>query len=272
MKDLDGRNVVVTGGSYGIGKDLVKALLEEGANVFPIARNKDKLDATVEELRPFARSGRTVKGYPGDVSDRAVITVVIDSIASEQGGIDVLVNNAGIVIPGYFEELDPDDFETVVKTNYLGAVYATKAALPHLLKHPESAITITSSAAGVMGTFGYSTYSPTKSALIGFAEVLRAELRYKGVQVMVLLPMDTDTPGYVEEKRVRPTECDAVSGSGGTQSTAYVAKCFIKAFKKGRFLAPCGFTGKLFYRMAGIMPGLTDYILKRPVDKVRKTG
>ncbi len=270
MKNLDGKNVVVTGGSYGIGKDLVKALLAEGANVFPVARNREKLDAAVEELAPSAGPGRKVKGYPGDVTDRDGIAAVIDSIASEQGGIDMLVNNAGIVIPGYFEELACDDFETVVKTNYLGAVYATKAALPHLLEHDESAITFTSSAAGVMGTFGYSTYSPTKSALIGFAEVLRAELRYKGVQVMVLLPMDTDTPGYVEEKRVRPAECDAVSGSGGTMSTADVAECFIKAFRKGRFMAPCGFTGKLFYRMAGILPGLTDYILKRPVDKVRR--
>jgi 3-dehydrosphinganine reductase len=270
MKNLNGKNVVVTGGSYGIGKDLVKALLAEGANVFPIARNQDKLDATVEELRPFAGSGRNIKGYPGDVSERDAIKSVIDGIASEQGGIDVLVNNAGIVIPGYFEELTPDDFEAVVRTNYLGAVYATKAALPHLLKHPESAVTFTSSAAGLMGTFGYSTYSPTKSALIGFAEVLRAELRYKGVQVMVLCPMDTDTPGFVDEKKVRPAECDAVSGSGGTMSTADVAECFIKAFKKGRFMAPCGFTGKLFYRMTGILPGLTDYILKSQVDKARR--
>ena len=269
MKNLDGKNVVVTGGSYGIGKEIVRALLGEGANVFTIARNKEKLDASVEELSRDARGGRRIKGYPCDVSDREGIANTIERISSEEGGIDVLINNAGIVIPGYFEKLAVDDFETVLRTNYLGAVYTTKAALPHLLIHKESAITFTSSEAGIKGIFGYSTYSPTKCALIGFAEVLRSELRDKGVQVTVLCPPDTDTPGLEEEKKVRPLETDALAGPKPASADA-VASCFLRGFKKGKFLVVCDFMGKLLYRVNGISPRLADMVLDSMISSGRR--
>ena len=261
MKNLDGKNVVVTGGSYGIGKEIVRAFLGEGANVFAIARNKEKLDASVEELSRDAKNNRRIKGYPSDVSDRDGITHTIERISSEEGGIDVLVNNAGIVIAGYFEKLAVDDFETVLRTDYLGAVYTTKAALPHLLAHEESAVTFTSSGVGYKGFFGYSTYSPAKFAVIGLAEVLRAELKDKGVQVTVLCPSDTDTPGLEEEKKTRPPETDALSGSGGLIAPADVASLFLRKFKKGKFMVISGFGNNVLYRVNGIAPRLTDFIL-----------
>jgi 3-dehydrosphinganine reductase len=269
MKNLDGKNVVVTGGSYGIGKEIVRALLREGANVFPIARNKEKLDASVDELSRDVKGSRRVKGYACDVTDPGGISNMIDRIASEEGGIDVLINNAGIVIPGYFEKLAVDDFETVLRTDYLGAVYTTKAALPYLLTHKQSAITFTSSEAGIKGIFGYSTYSPAKCALIGFAEVLRAELKDKGVQVTVLCPPDTDTPGLEEEKKVRPLETDALAGDKPA-SAEDVASCFLRGFKRGKFLVICDFMGKLLYRVNGISPRLADMVLDSMVSSGRR--
>jgi 3-dehydrosphinganine reductase len=261
MKDLDGKNVVVTGGSYGIGKEVARAFLREGANVFTIARNQEKLEASVEELSRDAKEGRRVRGYPCDVADREGISRVIDTIASEEGGLDVLVSNAGIVIPGYFEKLEVDDFEAVLNTNYLGAIYVIKAALPHLLSRGKSALAITSSPAGYKGVFGYSAYSPTKFALIGLAEVLRTELKSKGVQVTVLCPPETDTPGFAEEKRVRPQETNAVAGSSKLMLPADVAACFLRGFKKGKFMVICDFMSKLLYRVNGISPRFTDFIL-----------
>jgi 3-dehydrosphinganine reductase len=270
MKDLTGKNVVVTGGSYGLGKEIVRAFLKEGANVFAIARNEEKLEACVQEVSRNASGSGRVKGYPCDVTDRQRITATIDRIAAEEGGIDILLNNAGIVIPGYFEELAVEDFETVLRTNYLGVVYATKAALPHLLSNKESAITVTSSVLGYKGIFGYSTYSPTKFALIGLAEVLRSELKNKGVQVTVLCPPDTDTPGLEEERKVRPRETEAVAGSGGLASPADVASQFLTGFKKGKFMVICGFSIKLLYRVNGIAPRLADYILDSMVASEQK--
>jgi 3-dehydrosphinganine reductase len=261
MRDLDGKNVIVTGGSYGIGKEIARAFLKEGANVFTIARNREKLEASIEDLSRDAAEGRRVKGYPCDVSDREGIYNVIETIASGEGGLDVLVNNAGIVIPGYFEKLAVEDFETVLNTNYLGSVYTTKAALPHLLSRDKSAVTFTCSAAGLKGLFGYSAYGPTKSALICMAEVLRAELKSKGVQVTVLCPADTDTPGFAEEKKFRPKETDAIGGSAKLGSPADVAALFLRGFKKGKFMVIGDFMSKLLYRVNGISPRLTDYIL-----------
>jgi len=270
MKDLNGKNVVITGGSYGIGVEMARAFLHEGANVFTIARNKEKLDASVDGLSGHAQLGRKVKGFPCDVTDRDGIKSTIDQIAAEFGGIDVLVNNAGIVIPGYFEELLLDDFEAVIKTDYLGSVYATKAALPHLLKNKKSAVTFTSSVAGIKGVFGYSTYSPAKFAVIGLAETIRQELKPKGVQVTVLLPPDTDTPGFEEEKKVRPKETDVIAGSAGLAPPSEVATAFVEGFKKGKFLVNPSFDGKLLFRIRSISPWFTDFYFDMMVKKGRK--
>ncbi len=256
MKELDGKNVVITGGSYGLGKELARAFLKEGANVFIIARDAVKLEAARAELARDAKGGRTVGSTAADVSERESIVRAIEAVALELGGIDILVNNAGIVHPGYFETLPIESFETVARTDYLGAVYATKAALPYLLKSESSAVTFTSSIAGHKGIFGYSTYSPPKGALIKLAEVLRVELRRRGLQVTVLCPPDTDTPGLASEMQVRPAETSAVAGGAALMSPAAVAECFMRGFKAGKFI--CDFMSKLLYRLNGLSPRLVD--------------
>lgn len=270
MQDLDGKHVVVTGGSYGLGKEIARRFVQEGANVYIVARDPAKLDAAVQELTGQVKRGRRVKGFAADVSDREAIFRAIEAIALEGPGIDILVNNAGIVIPGYFESIPIDAYETVWRTNYQGAVNATKAALPHLLKQERSAVTFTSSLVGCHGIFGYSTYGPTKAALINLAETVRAETRGKGVQVSVLLPPDTDTPGLEAEKKVRPPETNAISGSAREMPADEVAACFLRGFKAGKFIIICEFMGKLLYRMNGISPRFVDLYLDATVMLARR--
>lgn len=269
MMDLRGKNVVITGGSYGIGRELARAFLSEGAHVFVVARGLENLRACESELRKEFPGAR-IKSYQGDVADREGIASVIGEIAERERGIQILVNNAGIVIPGYFEELPAEAFERVAGINYLGAVYATKAALPYLIRNRESAVAFTSSPAGIKGIYGYSTYSPTKAALISLAEVIRAELKGKGVRVCVLCPPDTDTPGFREEVRIRPKETEAIAGSSPPRSPREVAECFMKGFKKGKFLIFCDFNSRLLYRLNGWSPRLVDMLLDRMIS--RKTS
>jgi len=270
MKDLNGKNVVVTGGSYGIGEEIARALLKEGANVFTIARNKEKLDASVEGLQKDARPNRTIKGYAGDVGDWPVISKVIEQIASENGGIDAVINNAGIYIPDYFEKQDVEVFERTDRTNYLGSVFTTKAALPFLLKNKKSAVVFVSSAAGLKGIFGYASYSPTKAAVLSLSEAVSQELKDKGLQVTVLCPPDTETPGHAEELKIRPKECDALSESAGLMTAAEIAEIFIAGFKKGKFMVIGGFDTKLLYRLNGISPRFVDFYFGRIVAKSRR--
>jgi short-subunit dehydrogenase len=270
MKDLNGKNVVVTGGSYGIGEEIARALLKEGANVFTIARNKEKLDASIEGLQKDARANRTAKGYAGDVGDWPVISKVIEQIASENGGIDAVINNAGIYIPDYFEKQDVEVFERTDRTNYLGSVFTTKAALPYLLKNKKSAVVFVSSAAGLKGIFGYASYSPTKAAVLSLAEAISQELKDKGLQVTVLCPPDTETPGHAAELKIRPKECDALSESAGLMTSAEIAEIFVAGFKKGKFMVIGGFDTKLLYRLNGISPRFVDYYFGRIVAKCRR--
>ena len=272
MKDLNGKNVVITGGSYGIGLEIARAFLKEGANVFTIARNKEKLDASVEDIKKDVRGSRTVKGYQGDVGDWAVISQTIEQIANDNGGIDVVVNNAGIYIPDYFEDQDVEVFERTDRTNYLGSVFTTKAALAHLLKHKKSAVVFVSSTVGVTGIFGYSSYGPTKAAVISLAEAVSRELRSKGLEVSVLYPPDTETPGHAVELETRPVECNAISESAKTMSSAEVADAFIAAFKKGKFTIMMDFDTKLLYRLNGISHKFVDLYLDRIVKKCRREG
>jgi 3-dehydrosphinganine reductase len=272
MKELNGKNVVITGGSYGLGLEISRAFLKEGANVCTIARNKEKLDASIEDLRKDVRSGRTVKGYPGDVGDWSKISAVIEQIASDNGGIDVVVNNAGIYIPDYFENQDVEVFERTDRTNYLGSVFTTKAALPHLLKHKKSAVVFVSSAAGIKGIFGYSSYSPTKAAIISLAEAVKQELKDRGLQVTVLCPPDTETPGHAEELKIRPKECDALSESAGLMSAAEVADVFMAGFKKKKFMVIGGFDTKLLYRLNGISPRFVDFYFGRIIKKCQRAS
>ncbi len=272
VKRLDGKNIVVTGASYGIGEEIARAFLKEGANVFAIARNKEKLDACVEGLKRDARANRTVKGYSSDVGDWGRISQAIENIASDNDGIDVLVNNAGIYIPDYFEKQDVEVFERTDRTNYLGSVFATKAALPYLLGRENSAVVFLSSAAGIKGIFGYSSYSPTKAAVLSLAEAINQELKNRGLQVTVLCPPDVDTPGHAEELKTRPPECDALSESAGLMTAAEVAEIFMAGFKRGKFMVIGGFDTKLLYLLNGISPRFVDFYFDRLIKKAQRGG
>jgi 3-dehydrosphinganine reductase len=270
MKDLDGKNVVITGGSYGIGLEIARVFLRQGANVFTVARNKEKLDASVEGLKKDARSNRTVLGYSSDVGDWPRISETIKQIAADNGGIDVVINNAGIYVPDYFERQDVEIFEKTDRTNYLGSVFTTKAALPFLLERKKSAVVFVSSAAGIKGIFGYSSYSPTKAAVLSLAEAVKSELKDKGLQVTVLCPPDVDTPGHAEELKIRPPECDALAESAGLMTASEMAEVFMEGFKKGKFMVIGGFDTKLLYRLNGISPRFVDFYFDRLIAKCRK--
>ncbi len=266
MKDFTGKNVVITGASMGIGQEIAKAYARERANVFLVARNKERLEAARGEVESAA-PGANVEWISADVTDSKSITSAIDKIGQEPGGIQVVAGNAGIVIPGYFEDLPIETFERVNRTNYLGSVYLAKASVPHLLKNHESVITFTASLVGIKGIFGYSNYAPTKFALVGLADVMRAELRPKGLQVTVLCPPDTRTPGYKHELEERPRELDIVASAGKVFSPQEVANCYLEGVRKGKRLIFCGFDSKLLYYLNRLSPALVDLYLNMLVKR-----
>jgi len=219
-------NVIITGGSSGIGLGIARECCsnEQVKCITLIARNKDKLERAREELLQVTKQqshSTEIQVVSADVTDYKTLEQACQSITMCDSTF--LFVCAGVSHPGYFSEIPPDVFERQMKLNYLGSVYTVKAILPNMKR---GCITLTSSAAGQVGVYGFTAYSPTKFALRGFAECLHMELSNTPVNVQLAFPNDTNTPGYQEEKELKPKECHLISESCGlSEASEYVTCC-----------------------------------------------
>jgi short-subunit dehydrogenase len=180
--------VVITGGSSGIGKALAEVFAKAGANIVIAARHADKMGEVEAELRKYAE----VMGIVTDVSREDDCKRLIEETLNRFGGIDVLINNAGISMRALIEEVDLGVLHQLMDTNFWGTVYCTRYALPYLLKRKGSVVGI-SSIAGKKGLPGRAGYSASKFAMEGFLEVLRIENLKKELHVLVANPGFTAT-------------------------------------------------------------------------------
>ena len=185
MNSFAGKTVLITGASEGIGRALALALASEQANLAINARSAPRLEETAKECR--AR-GAQVLALPGDVSRQADCAELVTRTIERFGRLDVLVNNAGITMWSRFDQLQSfAAFEQLLAVNYLGAVYATAAALPHLRRSRGLVVAI-ASIAGLTGVPERTAYAASKHAMVGFFESLRIELRGSGVDVSIIAP------------------------------------------------------------------------------------
>jgi NADP-dependent 3-hydroxy acid dehydrogenase YdfG len=193
---LNGTVAIVTGASSGIGEATALRLAEEGASVALVARRKDRLDAIVAEIEA---AGGTALAVAADISDRAQAGQSIAAVVERFGRVDVLINNAGLMLLGPVVGADVEEWERMIAVNQHGLLYMTNAALPHLLtaaKDPlreVADIVNISSIAGRVAWANYAAYNMTKFAVNGFTEALRQEVTKKYVRVGVLEPGAVDT-------------------------------------------------------------------------------
>ncbi|MEJ7627313.1 MAG: SDR family oxidoreductase [Ferruginibacter sp.] len=174
--------VAITGGSDGIGKALVEMLIPMGAKIATCGRNQDKLYDL--QLR---HHNSPLHCVVADVSDPHNCKLFIESTITQFGGIDILINNAGISMRSLFKDADIDVFKKVMDVNYFGTVYCTKFALESIIERKGTIVGV-SSIAGFRGLPGRSGYSASKFALNGWLEALRTELMEDGVNVMWVCP------------------------------------------------------------------------------------
>jgi len=185
MDSYAGKTVLITGASEGIGRALALELAAAAARLALNARSTARLEETAREC---AARGAEVLALPGDVARPADCAMLVARTVERFGALDALVNNAGITMWSRFEELrDLTVFERLLAVNYLGAVYTTAAALPHL-KRARGLIVAVASVAGLTGVPERTGYAASKHALVGFFESLRIELRGSGVDVTIVAP------------------------------------------------------------------------------------
>lgn len=269
MTDFSKRVVVITGGSSGIGLATARSFAEKGAHVALLARDEQRLAAAAEAVRACS-SGGTVLAVSADVADRDAVFAAMNRIETELGAPDVLVNAAGIFIPGNFETMDDELFRRHMDVDVLGLIWATKAVIPAMIRRGSGHVVNVSSGAGFIGIFGYTAYSTAKFAVMGFSEVLRQEMKPLGVKVSVVCPPDVDTPGLADEKLLRPAECEKVCGKVKAIAPEKVAREIVRAVESGRYLVIVGGISKLYFRLKGLVPELFFSIMDADVAAVRK--
>ena len=185
LDTLTGKTVLISGASGGIGRALALELSQPGARLALNARDAARLAATAGEC---TARGATVLAVAGDVSRSDDCTALVAQTIARFGSLDVLVNNAGVTMWGRFDALsDLTVFGRLLAVNYLGAVYLTSAALPHL-RRSRGLIVAVASVAGLTGVPERTGYAASKHAMIGFFESLRIELRGCGVGVTIVAP------------------------------------------------------------------------------------
>lgn len=183
-RNMQGKVVIITGGSSGIGKALAETFGKNGSRVLITGRNAGDLETTVHELEA---KGIKVQSLVADVSREEDNQRMAQEALNRFGKIDILINNAGISMRALFEEVDLNVVKKVMDINFYGVLHATKACLPEIIKNKGSVIGI-SSIAGFRGLPGRTGYSASKFALNGFLEVLRTEMLHRGVHVLTASP------------------------------------------------------------------------------------
>ena len=203
LKNYSGRNVLITGASSGIGRLLALRIAAKGARVALVARRRDELEALEEEIR--AGGGEAVV-LVCDVTDREQALAAAGRALEKLGSIDLLVNNAGYGRHCRFLDWDLDDMERMMRVNYLGTLYFTKALLPAMVEAGRGWLVFVASAAGRIAPGDETAYAASKHAMVGLASALSLEVEDAGVHVLTVCPGAINTPLFDEEALARLPE------------------------------------------------------------------
>ena len=247
----------ITGGSQGIGLAISKLCIEKGFSVAVFARNANKLNEIKTKL------GEKCNVFECDTTDFVPMSASFDLAIQKLGVPDVLINCVGRAKPDYFENISSSDFAATLKTNILGIVHPCQFIFPLMKKRKNGIIINVSSVAGFIGVFGYTDYAASKFAIIGFSESLKQEGAKHGVEVKVLCPPDTETPGLAEENKTKPKETKAISEGGGLLKPEKIALAVLESLGTKSFYILPGFDSKITFWLKRHFPSLIDWMIRR---------
>ncbi len=261
MRNFNGKRVFITGGSSGIGLETAKLFMSLGASIVILARSPEKLKAAASEIISIKKNEE--QGFLAvqmDVANHEDVIHKIGNTVEDFGIPDILITCAGVGYANYFEEMNYEDFDRVMKINVYGTRNTVAAILPFMEKSGGN-IAIVSSVAGLIGMFGYTAYGTSKFAVTGFAECLRAELKCYNIAVSLFCPPEVDTPFVPEEAKTLPPEARAVKNMAGLLRPEVAAKSLVKGIGRNKFFIIPGIMAKTLYYSRRFSPGWLSRII-----------
>lgn len=259
---IAGSRVLITGASQGIGRELAEQAANMGGRVLAVARSVDLLDELVQKVRA---QGGFIESVLGDVTEPTDRRRMVEASVRYFGGLDVLINNAGIGATGHFADASPDRLRRIMEVNFFGLAETTRAFLPLLKQGNRPAIVNISSIAGKRGIPARSDYSASKFAVQGFSEALRAEVDKDGIDVLLVCPGLTQTnfsQNMLEQKAL--IQMDHLRGMTAEQ----VARQTLRAIERGSHETCLSFKGKLLVLVSRFFPWIADRVSRRKVREL----
>ena len=261
-RKLNGLRVLVTGASQGIGRALVVEAAKRGCKVLAAARSQPLLDELAAEVRA---AGGTIATVAADVTKPDDRAAMVTAAAQHFGGMDVLINNAGIGATGHFMDSEPEVLRQIFETNFFGLTETTRAFLPMLKQGVTPAIVNISSVVGKRALPARALYSASKFAVMGFSEAIRAELAKDGVDVLVVSPGLTQTnfSKNMLEQKAR-MQMDHMRG----MTSEEVAVATLKSVERGSLDVTLTLKGKMLVLVNRFAPWVVDFFSKKKVREL----
>jgi short-subunit dehydrogenase len=258
---ISASKILITGASGGIGGAIARRLADKGASLILVDRDGSRCEALATELRA---TGATVLVLAGDLTLPAVPGQLVADAIAHAGGIDILINCAGVQNFGFFADEATADTSTLFNVNTVAPINLINAVLPHMLQKNRGQIVNLGSIFGSIGFPCFASYSASKFALRGFSEALRRELTGTGVGVTYVAPRFTKTSF---NRGVVARMADALKMNQDTPES--VAASVIDAIERDHLDRYLGWPEKLFVRINSILPRLVDQSLMKQVAQMR---
>jgi short-subunit dehydrogenase len=258
-RQLAGSRILITGASQGIGRSLALVAARRRARVLAAARSEPLLAELAREAHAAGGVLETVRADVTCPDDRRRMT---EAAARHFGGLDVLVNNAGVGATGHFADVAPERLRSIMEVNFFGLTETTRVCLPLLKQGDRPAIVNISSIAGKRGIPARSEYSASKFAVEGFSQALRAELAKDGIDVLLVAPGLTQTNfsrNMIEQKAL--LKMDHLRG----MSSEAVADAVLYSLERGRADVSLTLQGRLLVWVSRLLPRVADRVARRKV-------